>query len=483
MKKFFRILILLIFVLLAVIVIKALLFRSLQAKVDSVEIPAFGDESVSHLAQAVKIPTVSYSFSAPVDTVAFLKYLNFITQSYPGINTRLEKEIINKLTLLFTWKGTNPSLKPVILMAHYDVVPPGDTLMWEKKPFSGENDGRFIWGRGTLDDKAAMISVLEAVERLISEGYNPERTIYLSFGHDEEIGGNNGAVKVAELLKARGVEAEYVLDEGMAVTLGMVPMMKKPVALIGLSEKGYLTVKLEAEMEGGHSSTPAKESALIVLNRAVYNLVNNQMKPRLSAPINDFIRYIGPEMPFYAKMIFGNKWLFGGLILNIYKGSSSGNALVRTTTAPTIIMSGEKDNVIPVKAEAVVNFRILPGESSGDVLKHIEKVVNDKLVRVLPSNESISEPTPVSPSDTKGFSDIQKAIREVYNNAPVSPTMMLGTSDSRHFSSITRNIYKFAPIVVSSEDMARIHGLNERNSIENYKKGIAFYYRLIRLSN
>jgi carboxypeptidase PM20D1 len=483
MKKILHLLIWLVVMLLIVIVIKTLLFRSLQVQAEKVPLPSFGNESAVHLSEAVQFQTISYTSASPVDTTAFYGYMNFVVNTYPLIKSKLTKEIFNNFSLLYTWKGKNPSLKPVILMAHYDVVPSGDTASWEKQPFSGANDGKFIWGRGTLDDKSEMISILEAVEKLLAEGFSPERTIYLSFGHDEELGGEKGAGTIANALKERGVEAEFVLDEGMAVTIGMVPMMKKPVALIGTSEKGYMSVNLTVEMAGGHSSTPEKESAIIVLNKAIFNLVNKQMKAKISGPVNDFIRYIGPEMPFYARAIFANKWILKGVLLNIYQGSGSGNALVRTTTAPTIIQAGIKDNVIPTKAEAVINFRILPGESSLDVLNHIEKVVNDKRVKVVPFPGGASEPAPVSPSDTQGFLNIFTSILQVYPEAAVAPTMMLGASDSKHFIVVTKNIYRFAPIIVNSQDMARIHGLNERTGIEDFKKGISFYYRLIQLSS
>jgi carboxypeptidase PM20D1 len=483
MKRILRLLIWLIIMLLMIIVIKTILFRSLQLQTEKVSISLFGDESIDHFCEAVRFPTVSYSATSPVDTAAFTGYMDFIKKTYPHIAGKLTREIFNHFSLLYTWKGKNPSLKPLILMAHYDVVPPGDSASWQKKPFSGENDGKYIWGRGTLDDKAAMISILEAVEKLLTEGYEPERTIYLTFGHDEEISGIRGDGAIANALKERNVEAEFVLDEGMAISVGMVPMMKKPVALIGTSEKGYLSVKLTVEMAGGLSYTPEKESAVIVLNRAIYNLVNKQMKARISGSVNDFIRYIGPEMPFYARALFANKWIFKGILLNIYQGSGSGNALVRTTTAPTIFKAGIKDNVIPVKAEAVVNFRILPGESSDDVLTHIEKVVADKRVKIIPSEEGKSEPAAVSVSDVPGFINISTALRQIYPEAIVSPAMMLGSSDSRHFAVVTKNIFRFAPIILNSEDMARIHGLNERTAIEDFKKGIGFYYKLIQISS
>ncbi len=483
MKKIFYLLLWLVALLLIVVIVKALLFSSQQVEVAKAESEPFGDSVTEHLSEAINFPTVSYSEDSPIDTAAFENYLDFIARTYPLINSKLEKEIFNRFSLLYRWKGSNASLKPMVLMAHYDVVPVGDTASWEKQPFSGIDDGTYIWGRGTLDDKAAMISILEAAERLLDEGWEPQRTIYLSFGHDEEIGGSRGAETIAGVLKDRGIHPEYILDEGMAVTKGMIPMMNKPVALIGTCEKGYFSVKLSVEMPGGHSSQPEKESAITVLNKAVCDLVENQMKANISGPVNDFIRYIGPEMPFYARAIFANKWLFKGLLLNIYEGSGSGNALVRTTTAPTMMNAGIKDNIIPTRAEAVINFRILPGETSGDVLAHITKVVGDDRVKAEAYQDFVDEPSPVSPSDSYGFMKILTAIRQTYPEAVVAPTMMIGASDSRHFSIVSDNIYKFAPIVVTQEDMAGIHGINERTSKEDFKRGVSFFYRLISISS
>jgi len=479
MKRPIQFLLGVIVVLLIVIVVKTVTFTSLQVKTQPATLPVFGNESAANLSKAITFPTVSFADNSPIDTAVFLGFHRFLSEAYPLIGSNLEKESISEFSLLYTWKGKNPALKPVILMAHMDVVPAGEPASWQKNPFSGENDGTYLWGRGTLDDKSAMISILEAVEKLIAENYQPERTIYLAFGHDEEVGGLRGAQVIASKLKERGVTAEFVLDEGMAITLGMVPMISKPVALIGTSEKGYLSVKLSVEMEGGHSSTPEKESAITVLNKALYNLQKKELKARISVPVKDFIRYIGPEMPLYAKAIFANSWLFNDLILKIYTGSSSGNALVRTTTAPTIINAGIKDNVIPTIAEAVVNFRILPGETSADVLQYISNVISDQRVKIA-AIEGFIDPSPTSPVDVPGFKIISATISQVFPEVIVAPTLMLASSDSRKFGDISKNIYKFAPIVVTSEDMARIHGLNERVKISDFMRSIGFYYQLIR---
>ena len=349
MKKVLWSLLLVLGLLIIVIIVNTIAFKSLQIESDAITIPAFGDSSVAHMSEAVSFPTVSTEIDVPIDTVVFEGFHRFLEEAYPLINRNLKKEVFSFFSLLYTWEGKDPSLKPVILTAHMDVVPAGEVDSWSHPPFSGDNDGTYIWGRGTLDDKASLISIMEAVEELLKEGYTPERTVYLAFGHDEELNGIRGAGVMAEALKERNIEAEYLLDEGYAVTIGMVPMIKKPVALIGTSEKGYLSVAMTVEMEGGHSAYPARESSIIVLNRALNKIVDHQMNARITETVNDFIRYIGPEMPFFAKAIFANKWLFMGIILKIYEGGENSNALVRTTTAPTILTAGIKDNVVPTR--------------------------------------------------------------------------------------------------------------------------------------
>ncbi len=322
MKKLFRALVIIFALLVLIVIIKTATFSSMQLKPEAIELPAFPDASVEHLSEAITYPTISEAIDSPVDTAAFKGFHKFLMEAYPLIHRDLKKEVFSSFSLLYTWEGSDSRLKPVVLTAHLDVVPTGELSSWSEPPFSGKNDGTFIWGRGTLDDKSSMISIMEAVEKLLSENYKPERTIYLAFGHDEEIGGLKGAGVMAGELVKRNLDAEFVLDEGYAVTIGMVPMIKKPVALIGTSEKGYLSVSLSVEMEGGHSAFPARESAITLITGALNRIVSNQMKSGISEPVNDFIRYIGPEMPWYARAIFANKWLFKGLILKIYEGGN-----------------------------------------------------------------------------------------------------------------------------------------------------------------
>jgi carboxypeptidase PM20D1 len=482
MKRILWILSGIIVALLIIIIIKTIAFKSMQLKAEAATLPVFGNRSASNLSKAITFPTISNAISAPVDTVAFKGYLKFISEAYPLADSMLKKETFSSFSLLYTWEGKNPALKPVILTAHMDVVPPVAAESWTKPPFSGENDGTFIWGRGTLDDKIGMISILEAVERLLSENYQPERTVYLAFGHDEEISGLRGAAFIASALKERKIDAEFVIDEGEAVTVGMIPMISSPVALVGTSEKGYLSVTLTVEKEGGHSSYPEKETAITILTMALNSVVTNQMDARISGPVNDFMRYLGPEMPFYAKAVFANKWLFKGIILNLYQGDRTSNAMVRTTTAPTILHAGIKDNIIPPKAEAVVNFRILPGETSADVMEHLKKVISDERV-IITMHDGFNEPSPVSPVDVFGFKTILKTIRQVYPDAIVAPALVIGASDSRKYLGVCKNIYNFAPIVINSENLISIHGIDERIKIEDFNNGIGFFYLLIKNSS
>lgn len=478
MKKIGLIVLGLLLIFVLVIVFKTLTFSSMQQKSDAIGTIDFGPKPVEHLSRAISFPTISYERDKPIDSIAFEGYHQFIDETYPLVRSKLKKEIFSEFSLLYTWEGTDKTLKPIILMGHMDVVPAKDVAYWTHPPFSGKADKTYIWGRGSLDDKASMISILEAVECLLSENYQPKRTIYIAFGHDEEIGGSRGAKVMASTLEKRGVKAGYILDEGMAITQGMVPMIKKPVALIGTSEKGQMTVTLSVKMEGGHSSTPEKETAISVLSKALNKILEHPMKTGIEGSVNDFIRYIGPEMPWYAKIVFANTWLFRKIIINIYQGSASGHALIATTVAPTILRAGTKANILPEKAEAVLNFRILPGETSADIVRQLTKVLSDDRV-VLTIEEGANEPSPVSPVNTPGFETIRKTIREVYPEALIAPTLMLASSDSKSYGKISRNIYKFAPIYVHKADMAAIHGVNERNSRISFNRGINFYYRLL----
>ena len=266
--------------------------------------------------------------------------------------------------MLMTWTGTDASLPPVILMAHQDVVPvnPGTDADWTHGPFGGVVADGYIWGRGAMDDKGSLIAILEAGEALAKSSWAPKRTVIFAFGHDEEVSGA-GAQEIFALLKSRNVTPAMVLDEGYAV-LDNYPLTGKPAALIGVAEKGYISLQITATTEGGHSSRPPRESGAVRIARALVALEENQMPADLSAPpFNQMIEAVAADLPFTTRLAFANQWLLGSVITGQVSGDASANAIVRTTTAPTMMTGSIKDNVLPQRASAVVNFRIHPNDT------------------------------------------------------------------------------------------------------------------------
>lgn len=330
------------------LLVKTFTFTSRQLQVDLVEKVIIPDSAIERLQKALRIKTISFETEEDFDSTQFEVFNQFLKNQYPSIDSLLDHKVFSKYSHLYKWQGSNSQLKPIVLMGHIDVVPIASPDKWSVDPFSGEiKDGK-IWGRGTIDDKFSVIGILEAVEMLLKYNFQPERTIYLSFGHDEEVGGERGAVLIADYLKNQGVEAEFVLDEGYAITQKLIPGMEPDVAMIGIAEKGSATIEFTVDMEGGHSSQPAKETAIDVLANAISKLKANPLEATLSAPMQGFMDQLGPEMGFVNKMAFANRNIFKGMIISTYENASgAGNALVRTTTSPTIFEGGIKENVIP----------------------------------------------------------------------------------------------------------------------------------------
>ncbi len=467
-----------IFILLLIaLVLKTAFYTSKQVNIKNVEIAGVSESSVAHLGMAIGFKTISNMDNNLVDTAVFRAFHSFLETAYPLVHQNMGKELFNHSALLYKIEGSNKSLKPIVLLAHQDVVPVVEEE-WDEAPFSGKIENGVIWGRGALDNKGSLIAIMEAMEMLFNLGFQPERTTYLAFGDDEEVGGN-GAIAMAAELEKRGVDAEMVLDEGMVITKGIVPMIEQPVATIGTSEKGYLTVELACKYEGGHSSMPNAETAISILSNAIVKVTENRPAATFTQPVNDFMGFIGPEISWPARVVFANKWLLGGILKGIYTSSSPGNATVRTTTAPTMVSGGIKDNVLPTTAKATINFRLLPNISTDELVKYLRKVIDDWRVDITVL-EGAREPAPVSSVETYAFSTIQKTVGQVFEGTLVAPTLMLGSSDSRHYSKVSKNIYRFAPYQLRNEDLATIHGANEKISIENYQAMIRFYYQLIK---
>ncbi len=481
MKKVLTFTFVLLLVLVGYVLYRTVSFESKQLQVDPATPKELRAGALDRFTTALQIKTVSPENKADFDSLQFETFNRFLAESFPLTDSLLEHRTFNDFSHLYTWKGTNPELKPGILMAHIDVVPviEENRKYWKADPFGGEVKNDTIWGRGSIDDKISAVSLMEAVETLLEEGFRPKRTLYLALGHDEEIGGPLGAKTIANHLKEKGIRAEFVIDEGGTISRNMIPGMDNDVALIGIAEKGFASLYLSLELEGGHSSMPGKETAIDVLAGAISRLKNNPLPAEISPGLQAFMDYLGPEMPFMNRMAFANPWLFKPMILSAYEKTSTGNALVRTTTSPTMFNSGVKDNIIPLVARATVNFRILSESSVEEVIDHVKRVVADERVKI-EVGETRVDPSPVSDIETPGFGNLHRTVAQVFPEAAVAPYLVVGATDSRHFSEVSDQIFRFSPVRISPSNVKSFHGLNERVAVSDYNAAVNFYMQLVR---
>ncbi|HAK75416.1 MAG TPA: carboxypeptidase [Runella sp.] len=483
MKKIFLSLAVLLLALISVLVFNTFRLSSKQMQ-GVAPLPALtlNDSVVSHLSEAIQFRTVSYEDLSLMDSTQFEKFVGYLAKTYPLVHSRLKLERVNSYGLLYEWKGKSTSLKPALLMGHYDVVPvvQGTEKMWKHQPFAGDIAEGFVYGRGTLDDKVTVMGVLEAVEYLLKSNFTPERSFYLAFGHDEEISGRNGAQQIAALLESRKVELEYVVDEGGVIKIDGVSGINQPIALIGVAEKGYTTLQLSATGEGGHSSMPPAQTSIGMLAEAIDKLQKHPFPARLGGAAGYMQDYLAPEMPFSTKLAMANRWLLNSVIIGILEKTNAGNAMVRTSIAPTVIHAGVKDNVLPVEAIAKINFRILPGDSVKTVIDYVKKVVGNERITVESLKQFDSEPSPVSDTATVGFRTLHRTIKACFPSSIVAPYLVVGATDARYYKNVSKNLYRFMPVRMNDEDLKRPHGTNERISIEDFKNVVRFYVELVK---
>lgn len=476
---------LLVAALVTILVLRAATLSSRQPVVAPLP-PAHVDDAAvaAHLATIVKRRTVSTSLDAPAPAAELSKLHADLAAAFPKAHAALGREVIGDSSLLYTWKGSAPNDRPIILCAHMDVVPveAGTEAAWPHPPFDGVVEGGFVWGRGTLDDKGSLVAILAAVEALVTEAFVPARTVYLAFGRDEEISGRQGAVKIAETLAARGVHAELALDEGSALVEGIVTDVPAPVAAIGIAEKGYLSLDLVAKAPGGHSSTPAPENALTILARAIERLRENPMPARIDGATAQFFAWAAPEMAFGPKLALANTWLLGPIVKRKLSASATLGASIRTTTAVTVFHAGVKDNVVPATASATVNFRVLPGDTTEDVIAHVRTVIADDRVGVAPQPGSRVEASRVSNVGSRAFGLLARTVREVFPGTVVAPSLVLGATDGRWYSGVADDVYRFVPFRLGPADIPRIHGKDERLSVASLADGVRFYRRFVEVA-
>ncbi|WP_456697417.1 M20/M25/M40 family metallo-hydrolase [Aeromicrobium sp. P5_D10] len=431
------------------------------------------DAAVEALQALVRIPTVSDRDPDKIDTAVFDQALQELDKRFPLLHEHLESTRIDTHGLLFHWVGTS-SARPVVLMAHLDVVPVEGT--WQYPPFSGKIVDGTMWGRGTLDDKGSLVGICAAVERLLHDGFVPAQDIWLSFGCNEEVSGSAATLAVEEL-RRRSVQPWFVIDEGGAIASEAFPGVAAPIGVIGLTEKGVTSIELRVEGRGGHASTPAKMGPTARIARAITRIDRSPMSASIPAPTMELLRRMGkhaprPLRPLMAKADRVKPLLTRALIA----AGPEPAAMTRTTFAITTLSGSPALNVIASTAKAGVNIRIMVGDTVAGVLEHVRKAVNDDQVHIDVVEQN--EPSPISPMD-EAFELLESTITEIFPDAVPSPYVMMAATDSRFFTAICPRVYRFAPFRMTKAQRESIHSYDEHLGVDAFLDGVRWYRRLI----
>ena len=448
-----------------------------REKVEAEEISLDEDKIVKDMVAMIRCKTVSNRDSKLVDWDEFEKFEAEIKMRFPKLFEIAKFEKVGKTGLLFQITGKS-SASPSVCMAHYDVVPVEEEG-WSKPAFDGLIEDNLIWGRGTLDTKGTLCGVLEAVEMLLKEGYEPKNDLYLAFSGEEEIDGES-CKEIVAYLEGHGVKPAIVLDEGGAVVENVFPGVEKECALIGVAEKGSVSVDFTLESNGGHASTPPVKTVMGQLSRAVVNVEKHPFRRQMTKPVQDIFDILGRESSFLYRMIFANLWCFGPL-LDVYARISGGemNALMRTTVAVTKMEGSKAYNVMPSKGSMGLNMRLLGDDTVDSAMAYLKKVIkNDKIEATVVSGMN---PSPVSDINCMEYTKLKEAIHMTWPDAVVSPYMMMACSDSRHYCRITDRVYRFSAMKLSKEERGMIHGNDERIPIPTLVKTVEFYVRLLKM--
>lgn len=432
------------------------------------------------LSRLVQFRTVSSFDPLQEDDSQFEAFVESLPQLFPHVHAALDVFRIGKRALLYRWEGKDPSRAPVLFCAHFDVVPAGDEG-WEYPPFSGALAKGAVWGRGTQDIKGQLACILEAAEELAGQGFVPGRTLYFAFGGDEEVGGTRGAAAIAAWLAERKVHASWLIDEGSPVGKNLVSFVDRPLALIGIAEKGYMDIVIETKGKGGHASMPPAHTALGNLARAIAAIESHPFPARLTRTADSFLGALAPHARFPYRQVFSARSVLAPLLLSAFKAMPSTNAMIRTTCAPTMAQASPKENVLPASAQAVVNVRILPGENSDTVLARIQKLVAPFGASAHPaSQEFVVEPSRESSTSSEGWQALVSASAQVFPDAVPAPFLFTAGTDTKHYRNIADDIYRFTPFIQTQEDLAAVHSINEHVRLENLERGQRFFLYLMR---
>ena len=447
-----------------------------------VTVPApIGDAAaLDRLARLVAVPTVSKADVERTDWAAFDRFRAVLAECYPLVHGALELELVVGHTILMHWRGSGAG-PPAVLMAHQDVVDPGETDAWSHPPFAaqlhGDGADRALWGRGAIDDKGSLAGILEAVEHAVASGFTPSRDVWLVFGHDEETHGS-GAEAAASLFADRGIRPEFVLDEGGAIVSGFLPGVAAPIAAIGLAEKGVAFVELSVQEAGGHGSTPPPISAIGRLARAIARMDARPFPSRFTSTARAMFEAAGTGATGALGVLYRNARITGPVLRRaLVAAGPEGEAMTRTTRVATEIEGGHAQNAIPERARATVNVRVLPGETLAGATEHIRRAVDDPLVQVRLVDGS--EPSPVSPPSGPGWDLIAEALAEVVPEAIPTPYTQTGATDSRRFTTICDRVYRFTPFDLTTAERGGLHAVDERIRVSSWLRGVEVYRAIV----
>ena len=477
--KAFRILLTLVLLLVALLLVNTVRQSSRQPAASApVTLAVDADAAAGRLAALLRIATIS----AGDDSAALTAQAAAMKAQWRQVYSTLTLQTFNQHAQLLTWPGSDSQLAPLLLLAHLDVVPAAQQD-WQHPPFSGAIIDGVIHGRGAIDDKGSAAAILEAVAALVDQGYQPRRTLLIGFGHDEEVGGHQGAVAISQYLASQQIHPWMVLDEGGFVMSGLPMPVKQPVALVGIAEKGYLSVRLTAHGSGGHSSMPPADTAVYRLAAALERLHQHPFAGGLRGPTNTMFDWLSADMRWPEKVLFANRWLFAPLIEKVLAASPGGNAMLRTTVAPTMLDAGIKDNVLPETASAVINLRLHPRDSSDAALAQLRHIIDDQQVDIERLDGIDDEASPPSDTDNAAFATLASSIRSRFPDALVAPCLMVAATDSRHYRALSDHIYRFLPFRLANSELKQLHGANEGVSVAHYHEAVSFYATLITRSS
>ncbi len=463
--------------LLAVILLRAAFFKPKAQPGNMPEEISFDkDAAVDALAQLVRCKTISYNDPAMEDDAEFQKFIDLLPKLYPNVFRACSYQELPDRAILFRWPGKNNG-DPAVMMSHYDVVPV-DEEKWDKPAFAGVIEDGVLWGRGTLDTKATFNGVMSAANHLIGEGFVPENDIYFAFSGGEEVNGN-GAPNIVKYFADNGITPSIVVDEGGAVVENVFPGVKAPCGLIGIAEKGMINVQYTVRSGGGHASAPLPKTPVTTLAKACQNIINHPFKMQVTKPAAEMFDTLGRHSSFALKIVFANLWLFKP-VLDLICRLSGGeiNALVRTTTAFTQMQGSNARNVIPTEASLVSNMRLNPSDTVESAAAYLKKVVNDESVEITILESC--QPSPISETGCESWNKIAAAVSQTWPGCIVSPYLMVQCSDSRHYRDLSRHVYRFSAMDLTSEERKSIHGNNERIRLECLCRAVEFYIRLMK---